>query len=357
MNLAKMLSGSQSSLSSLNALLSTGAVPGDNYTPTKAARVCSESVAEIDLVADVLLLQASTKPTVLEPLSTGGSERDCQERIHGTAKVMIATVANLKQHLRDNYSKGVAEEVRTIAEHVVSITENAAQLAYVVAVQDPMSEPALPGVCDRYSFEMAKFSITIACKKFEKNKHYDIDTQTILNISSVIADGLTVIRDGCKRASEVQDLKPKDREMFLNCNKAIQGATTPFLSSLKTFTKAREESERQRCLIFSRTMVESVKAAVDFSQLLEFRGQLASLSEEARESQTAILGSAMAVVSSVVQLFEATKTLLEQPRFMNESIWHRWYSCSKSVTDSSLLLQKAIRTQPLLPSNRSSFTS
>ena len=344
MNLAKVFSGSQSSLSSLNTLLGATTAVGETFTPTKVVRICAQSAEEIDLIAEVLLLQESTKPTVLEPLSKGQRQFDCQERIVSTTKHFPDMLKGLQAHLKDSELQGIAESVRVLTEQVALLTESAAQLAYVTAVKDPMSEPALPGVTDRYSFEMAKFSIIVACRKFDKEKYGIIDTPMILKISSSIADSLTVLKDGCKYAADLQDLSVYDREQFVNTSKALQGSTAPFLTALKAFTKSRSEPDRLRCQIFCRPMVEAVKATVEFSQLPEFRGKPASLSEEAKGAQTQVLGGAMAVVSSVIQLFAATQNILEQPRFMNDSLWQRWHVCSKAALDAAQLLQQLVKT-------------
>lgn len=345
MNLAKVFSSSQSSLSSLDTLLGATTSVGETFTPTKVVRICSQSAEEIDLIAEVLLLQESTKPTVLEPLGKGHKQSDCQERIAGTTRQFPDLLKGLQGHLKESNLQGIAETVRLLTEQVALLTESAAQLAYVTAVKDPMSEPALPGVTDRYSFEMARFAIVVACRKFDKDKYGIIDTQMILRVSSTIAESLTVLKEGCKCAAELQDLSVYDREQFANSSKALQGATAPFLTAFKAFTKSRSEPDRLRCQIFCRPMVEAVKATVEFSQLPEFRGKPASLSEEAKETQTQLLGSAMAVVSSVIQLFTATQTILEQPRFMNDSLWQRWHVCSKAALDAAQRLQQVVKTQ------------
>ena len=345
MNLAKVFSSSQSSLSSLDTLLGATTSVGETFTPAKVVRICAQSAEEIDLIAEVLLLQESTKPTVLEPLAKGHKQSDCQERIAGTTKQFPDLLKGLQAHLKDSQLQGIAESVRLLTEQVALLTESAAQLAYVTAVKDPMSEPALPGVTDRYSFEMAKFAIVVTCRKFDKEKYGIIDTQMILKVSSTIAESLTVLKDGCKCASELHDLSVYDREQFANVSKALQGATAPFLTAFKAFTKSRSEPDRLRCQIFCRPMVEAVKATVEFSQLPEFRGKPASLSEEAKGVQTQLLGSAMAVVSSMIQLFVATQHILEQPRFMNESLWERWHMCNKAVSDAAQRLQQVVKMQ------------
>ena len=358
MNLAKVFSSSQSSLSSLDTLLGTTTSVGETFTPTKVVRICAQSAEEIDLIAEVLLLQESTKPTVLEPLAKGHKQSDCQDRITGTTRQFPDLLKGLQAHLKESNLQGIAESVRVLTEQVALLTESAAQLAYVTAVKDPMSEPALPGVTDRYSFEMAKFAIVVACRKFDKEKHGSVvDTQMILKISSTIAESLTVLKDGCKCASELQDLSVYDREQFVNSSKALQGATAPFLTAFKAFTKSRSEPDRLRCQIFCRPMVEAVKATVEFSQLPEFRGKPASLSEEAKGTQTQLLGSAMAVVSSVIQLFAATQNILEQPRFMNDSLWERWHMCSKAALDAAQRLQQVVKMQtPFSTPRRSTET-
>jgi hypothetical protein len=326
----------------------------DGYTQAKVIKICSESEEEIDLVAEVLLLQTSTKPAVLEPLfKADGRSTAVRERIIGTTKGIVLSVKNLEDNLKERYLQGIGEGVRLLTEEVVALTENAAQFAYITAVKDPHSQPALPGVTDRYSFEMSKFAISVACRKFEKEKASSMETQLILKISSTVADSLTVLKDGCKKASEFKDLSVADREMFQNCSKSIQGTTAPFLASLKSFTKSRSSIDQQRCALFARPMVEAVRATVEFSQLPDFRGKAAILSEDAQEAQTAILGSSMAVVSATVQLFSSTRILLEQPRFMNDSLWQRWHMCSKAIVDASSLLQKSVQEHTPLPSRRS----
>ena len=78
----------------------------------------------------------------------------------------------------------------------------------------------------------------------------------------------------------------------------------------------------------------------------------AVLTQRGFESQTEILGGAMAMVSSTIQLLEAAKSILENET--SSSHWQKFANCAKAVAEASKLLSTSIIDHTPVPSRRPS---
>ncbi|XP_065841603.1 talin rod domain-containing protein 1-like [Oscarella lobularis] len=309
-------------------------------TPSDVSRDCEESIDLIQLVADLLLLHGDPEPTALEPVtSASDSYAKCRDTIVARTKGLAIMVNELATQIRANKLADVSRTIRSGAEAVVALTEAATHAAYTVGVADPGSTAAYPGLVDRYRFSRAKHRILGACARFDLS--YGILTeQQILQISAQIAHNLTILTETCQIAAN-QAADPQSQDQFRQCSKSISGTTAALLASIKAYAKTRQDKDREKCVIFSKPLIEVIDAVLAFGALAEYAGEPARMSEIGKSTQQAILGGAMATVASCVKLFNVIPGLVRN--VADTEAWKNLMLCSKAVAEATKLLCSALR--------------
>ena len=274
-----------------------------------------------------------------------------RDAIIANTKGLAISVKDLSHKLNRLNLGGVYRTVQNITEQVVILTEAATHAAYFTALTDIRCKPATPGVVDRYSFERARQAVHMSYDMFKPDYVQSMTRNQVLQISRTFASNLGVLTQGCKLASENKSLKVADRSQFSNCVQCLQGTTSAFLASLKLFASSHTEENRKRCLLFGRPLLAAVDSTVEFTRFAQFAGKPAELTERGYQSQTEILGGAMAVVSSSIQLLETAERIMDSNDSTN---WQKMANCTKAVADSSKLLSSSIREHTPMPSRRPS---
>ena len=325
---------------------------------------CNEACEKIQLVADILLLQAAAPP----PSLTDHAERQLasiqhlptenesygksRDAIVANTKVLSISIKQLTNFLNKKRLDGVNEVVHSIANQVVLLTEAATRAAYLTSMTDMRCKPAKVGAVDHYQLECARQAVYMCYEKFKPQYEIFNSQEQILNISRILTDSIAKLSQECRQASENREISRSDRAQFANCIQCLQGATATFMESLKTLAASHSEENCKCCLIFGKPLLAAVDAAIDFAKFPQFIGTPAVLTQRGFESQTEILGGAMAIVSSTIQLLEAAKSILGNETSSNH--WQKLANCAKAVAEASKLLSTSIRNRTPVPSRRQS---
>lgn len=332
--------------------------------------VCEESCERMQLVADILLLrtgnptssqthsQDSKRLSVLEPVPGGNdSYSKLRDTIIASTKVLSISTKEFSHQMNLQDFDNLKILAEKIANRAIELTEDAASAAYYAALTDVSCIPAVPGVVPHYSFERAKQDLHLSYNKFGPDRGCRLSSRDVLEASKVFAENLAMLTRNCTQASVNQYVPTVDRTQFATCSQSLQSATAAFLSALKAFASSRSEGNRRRCQLFGKPLLAVVDSIVEFSSYSQFSGKPAILSNKGEESQIDILGGAMAVISSCIQLLDTAKSILYED--MNDKnrtahCWQKFANCTKSVNDSAKLLSSSIREHTPLPSRRPS---
>ena len=305
----------------------------------------------MQLVAELLLLQTGSQPVAMEPVSMGNeSYAKSRDAIVANTKGLAISIKDLSKHLRQRNLPAMQQDVQQVSDQVIILTEAATHAAYITALTDVMCKPAKPGLFDRYSFARAQQAVHMAYEKF-RPEYGHLSRDEILQLSRTFANNLALLSQGCRLAAENQKITERDRTQLINCTQCLQGTTAAFLASLKALAASHSAENRRRCLLFGKPVLAAVDCIIEFTTFPQFAGKPARLTQKGFELQTEILGGAMAVVSSSVQLLNTTKSLLEHT---DTSHWQKIVNCTKAVADATKLLSSSIREHTPLPSRSAS---
>lgn len=337
----------------------------DTLTPKFIGKVCEESCERMQLVADVLLLRAGNsnsqtassqdrkRLSVLEPVPGGPhSYGKLRDKIIVSTKALAISTKEFGHQINLRQLSSIKTLAEKITMQAIELTEDASCAAYYSALVDVACKPAKPGVLYQYSFERAKQDLHLSYNKFKPGYGCLLSSQNVLEVSKIFAKNLAMLTHTCTQASVNENVSATDQAQFATCSQSLQSATAAFLAALKTFASVRTEGNSKRCLLFGKPLLAVVDAIVEFSSYPQFTGKPAILTRKGQESQIDILGGAMAVISSSIQLLDTAKSIvLEGDKTFH---WQKLASCMKAVSDSIKLLSASIREHTPLPSRRPS---
>ena len=278
-----------------------------------------------------------------------GKSRDA---IIANTKGLAISIKDFTHLLNKQKIGGVNKVMQTVTNQVILLIEAAMCAAYLTSMTDIRCKPATPGSVDYYQFECARQAIQMCYEKFKPKYKIFHSQQQILSVSRILADSIAVLTQGCKQASENQHISRMDRSQFANCVQCLQGVSATFLESLKILASSQTEENCKHCLLFGKPLLAAVDMITEFAKFPQFGGKAAILTQCGFERQTEILGGAMAVVGSTVQLIGAAKSILEE--FTDVSSWQKFANCSKAVAEATKLLSSSIREHTPMMSRRSS---
>ena len=334
-----------------SAIYSASLSPCDTISSELVLLGCDEAREKMQLVADLLLLQRNIPPYYCIPdhgnkthATQPASEFRGQPRdaIIANSKRLAISIKDLTHLLEQKDFCGVDRVLCSIASQVVILTESAAHAAYLTSTADIRCKCAKFGVVDRYRFECARQTIHMCYEKFQPRYKLFHSKLQMLNISRLLADNIEVLTCGCKQASENNSVSQSDSAQFINCSQCLQGVAALFLEGLKTLVSSQSEENCKQCLLFGKPLLATVDMVVDFAKYPRFSGTPAVLTQHGFELQTEIVGGAMAVVSSTVQLIGASKYVILEDTTSAKS-WQKFANCSKAVAEATKLLSSTVQ--------------
>lgn len=311
----------------------------------KLLSLCDLCKIKMQLVADLLLLSSESRPVSTESLSVfGESFEKCRDTIIARTKGLDILTHDVQSQLNMGRFAEVGDILVEMGDLVVSLTECSAHAAYLAAVETPGAQPASPGLVDRYKVTRCKHEVEHGCGILKTTPLGDMSPQLLLEVSQNMSKNLKFLTDACVLASE----KSKDRfakEQFKLSVKCMSTSASALLACVKEVKTSPSELTRNRCVLFSGPLVQSVCALVGFATEPQFLGKAATINPEGKAVQTAILGGAMSVVSACVLLTQCLRDIAQHSESSSKMTEYRerLRNSACAVSDGCNLLSQALR--------------
>lgn len=328
-------------------------------TAREVSRSCEEATELMELVAELLLLRSGSKSTKSSPLYpfslSENSYSKSRDAIVANTKGLAIAIKDLTRQLKDESFAEAERTVRSIADKVTVLIEATSHAAYVTALSADSTSPAKPGPIDQYSFAKARLIISNTCSKFSPERGGTLSNDDILELTQTIASNLTILRQNCQQASGAAGIGELAQNQFSACVQSLDGTSSAFVSSVKTFITSGQSSDRKKVALFTVPLAAAVNSVAAFAGLPEFAGGLASLSTQGEQNQTEILAGAMSIVSASIQMLNTVTQLIDnkigsaksvnlgERKASDERHWQRLVSCTRAVAESCKMLASSIR--------------
>ncbi|XP_048825444.1 talin rod domain-containing protein 1 [Brienomyrus brachyistius] len=311
----------------------------------RLSSVSDSCKGKMQLVADLLLLSSETRPVLTsEGLSVAETFEQCRDTVIARTKELSILTHDIQSQLNMGRFAEVGDRLLEMGDLVVSLTECSAHAAYLAAVEMLGSQPALPGLVDRYKVTRCRHEVEQSCSVLRVTALAELTPQLLLEVSQSISRNLKTLTDASVQASE----RSKDRfakEQFKLGVKCMSTSATALLACVKEVKTSPSELTRNRCVLFSGPLVQAVHALVGFATEPQFLGRPACVSPEGKAVMTAVLGGAMSVVSACVHLTQGLRDISQLPENSTKMADYRerLRNSASAVSDGCNLLSQALR--------------
>lgn len=299
----------------------TSAAPGQ--------KECDNAVRNIQAMRPVL-----DSPS--EPMSDA-SYFDCLDTVMEKSKSLGDGMTGIASHAKRCEHEQFGEAVRSVSDSICGLVEAAAQAAYLLAVSEPTSIAAKPGLVDQAQFARAYQAIQGACSSLANSTS---NQQQVLSAATVIAKHTSALCNACRVASS-KTANPVAKRHFVQSAKDVANSTANLVKEIKALDLDYCDRNRKSCSAATRPLLDAVESLVTFASSAEFASQPARISETARAAQEPITDAGLAIIDSSCAMVQAAKSLAVAPK--DPPTWQLLANHSKSVSDSIKKLVASIR--------------
>nr|A0A3G2LGI8.1 RecName: Full=Talin [Oscarella pearsei]AYN71349.1 talin [Oscarella pearsei] len=307
----------------INALVTvcTASAPGQ--------KECDNALRKIQTVGGMLA-------NPVEPVNDN-SYFVCLDAVMENSKILGEAMGDITKHAKGERHDEFGSAVSTAASAVCTLTESAAQAAYLVAISDSSSTAAISGLVDTSQFARAQQAIREACEQLLNPSSAQ---QQVLSSATVIAKHTSGLCNACKIASG-KTKNPVAKRKFVQSAKDVATSTANLVKSIKALAGTLNDGNRGDCAKTTKPLLEAIDDLVEFASAAEFASVPAQISPEARSAQAPILvaGNNMLIASS--SLISSAKNLAVNPR--DAATWQLLASHSKAVSDAIRRLVAAVK--------------
>jgi len=323
----------------------------DHLSIPVAAVTCAttNAVSKMQTIADLLLLRSDEETFTIQPLfSTANDCEKCKDIVIRNTKGLAATIRQIGHHLRNKQHALLCRSLEVLSDEVVTITEASAHMAYANIIESVKHSPI-----DKYLLTKCELDITAACERLQF-EYGTISNEEMLKISSGVSDNVSQIKRTCSEVKGSKELTLEDKTQISLLADTISAAFVSFANCLKDFTITPHSTEcRRKCLIVSKPLLSSVNALIQVTDSIACTNIPLQITKKLSKPMTALLGSAMAIVSSSVRYVECVQNVTENTS--DSSSWKSLVACSKSVAESANLLAATWKDTTPFASKRNSF--
>ena len=309
--------------------------------PASAVNCASTSaVNKMQTIADMLLLQSDNASVTIQPLfNTDSNFKKCKDTIIKNAKGLAATIRQINHQLRERQYGSLCKSLEMLADEVVTLTEATAHMAYANAIDSVESNHQHS--FNRYLLVKCELDITAACERLQF-EYGPIFSEELLKITSWVSDHVGSITRICLEAKDLESLPSEEKVQISMLGDTISAAFVSFVNCLKILTSNPRSSEyRQKCLILSKPLLASIASLRQITDTVLLSDMPILLEQKGSDPVTALLGSAMAIVSSCVRYVESVQNVAED--MDDNSSWKSLVNCSKSVAESATLMATSLK--------------
>ncbi|CAL1539687.1 unnamed protein product, partial [Lymnaea stagnalis] len=170
--------------------------------------VFDESLTRIQTVSELLLISCTPRPVFTRPddLSLSGDTFiKYRDRVIGQLNKMMILSRDIatQVHGKQIHWKQFCQRVQELTTVVIYLSELSAHIAYLIAINIPGSEPAIPGpVANVHQLTQADLDVKFSCTRMKRSKMNDLHPHVLVDLCSSLTKSLTVMTDICRNAAE-----------------------------------------------------------------------------------------------------------------------------------------------------------
>lgn len=170
------------------------------------------------------------------------------EAVTEQAKRLGEGMSGMAHYARREDTEALCTSVRTAADAVCGLAENAAQSAYLIGAGDQQSQPGKPPVFDTLRMDRSIQTVKTIAERIERGEY----TQTqLINDATTVATHTSTLATICREASE-RSTTVNVKKQFVNCARDITSATASLINAVK-----QVDQHIRYCYLVSHTLVQA----------------------------------------------------------------------------------------------------
>ncbi|XP_050464663.1 talin-1 isoform X1 [Cataglyphis hispanica] len=299
----------------------TSAAPGQNE--------CDNAIRNIQSMRSLL-----DNPS--EPISDA-SYFECLETVMEKSKSLGDGMTGIANYAKKSEHENFSVAVRGVSSSICGLIEAAAQAAYLAGVSDPTSVAGKPGLVDQAQFLRAAQAIHSGCQSLGNPT---TTQEQVLSAATIIAKHTSALCNACRLASS-KTSNPVAKRHFVQSAKDVANSTACLVKEIKALDKNYSDSNREKCAVATKPLLEAVDNLCTFASSPEFASQPAKISIAARAAQEPITSAGKSIIDGSCAMVQAAKSLAVSPK--DPPTWQLLANHSKSVSDSIKSLVASIR--------------
>ena len=213
----------------------------------------------------------------------------CLDAVITHSRLLSEGMAGLAGAVKQGQPASLARAVTGLASAVCGLAESAAQAAYLVAASDPTSTTARPGLADQTALARAASAIDAACRELCAPQATE---PRVLAAATAVARHTSALCHACREAS-ARAAAPQAKRHFVQAAKDVASCTSVLVRAIKALdhsdTGPGGEEARAKLIEATGPLREAVRGVREFADSPEFAAVPARLSQQARDSQEAVL--------------------------------------------------------------------
>lgn len=310
------------------------------------ANTCERCQHKLQLIAEMLILSCEARPLRSCFSSHTVSPSYLQEKISATVKTITTLMKAVLTHVHMISTKWleICEGLQELSCTTIKLIELCSHTAYLIAVDFPGCELAEEGLVDKYTVLSSGLEIQSSCNRLKRARVEDLTPQLIIDLCSNISRHISVITDICRMAGESVE-EESTADQFKLCVKSVTCAAGCLIASIKSYKSQPSSTHHSRVMVFCEPVLSASSALVSFATEDDFTGKQALLTSQARDTQKALLGSCMSIVSACIQLSKIVRDLVYD--VMKPHHREKLYLCTTSVEHASERLEELLHVHSI----------
>ena len=298
------------------------------------SRECDNALREIQSVRHVL-------DNAVLPVNQNGFYESL-DSVTEKARLLGEGMTGIARHARQEDTRSLCESVRTAANAVCGLAEDAAQSAYLIGVCHPDSQPSRRAVVE---VEEVTRSLRVIKQAAARLRDGRSTRPEVLDDANEVARHTSHVVQLCREASEnIRDSSQSNvKQKFITGGHNLASTTSSLINAVKqldrNFTEANkiETASRAEELIMATSNLETFIDNPSFSPVP------ARISSAGIQAQAPVLQSGRQMLDASCEMIRTSKDLAQSPR--DTETWQRLADNSRVVSESIKKLVTAIREQ------------
>jgi talin len=258
-----------------------------------------------------MVIALSSLESVNDGFVPQGNYSEFVIKIAETSKQVKGIVSGILTSAKAGNAIKLAQDLAQSANTLVNLTNVTVGAAYLIALSDPTSKPAVVSPIQQSDISQSGYDIKEACRKLVDPNN----TQPmVLELAGAIAKHTSKLCNLVKSAGTNSQLSSQSKLTFITSAKDVASKTASVVANIKVLAVSLDEPSRAKTKLSCEPLLDAIDKLVQFSMSSEFAGESAVLSAHALGLQKPLIDANKSVISLFQDMISTSKLFCSNPK-------------------------------------------